>query len=171
MSDIKFEREVSFIPAFDRRDPDPKKNYGIHGVDIRFYLKGPHGAVQFILSTNWQLPHVQKETDTRLPLPDMPYLFHQPMAVDLGYHSKIPIREGQTCIQQDCEFTSGPCYYDGSTLEADRIFNILREEGDKGVWRELAIYYRAIFFDGVREATFGETMHKFMMMLTGELFR
>ena len=160
MSDITFEKEIRFQPAFDERSVDPNKNYGVNGVEIIFLLKGPHGAVQFILSTNWQLPHVQKETDARQPLPDMPYLFHQPMAVDLGYHAKNPIREGQKLFRENCEFTGGACYYDGSGLAAEHIFNILREEGDKGVWREMGIYYRAVFFNGAREDTFGEAITK-----------
>ena len=44
---MKLEKKINFTPAFDRRDPDPKKDYGIHGVDMRCYLTGPEGVVQF----------------------------------------------------------------------------------------------------------------------------
>jgi len=54
-------REIKFSPAYDKRDPDPSKNYGIHGVTITFLLKGEKGAVQFVLYTNWHLPHVDHE--------------------------------------------------------------------------------------------------------------
>ncbi len=49
-----FERIVQIVPAYDRRDPDPKKNYGIHNAELRMILKGPHGVVQFVCSTSRQ---------------------------------------------------------------------------------------------------------------------
>ena len=58
------EKIVKFYPAFDRRK-DPKGNYGIHGVDMRMILKGDKGAVQFVLYTNWHLPHVQEELNLK----------------------------------------------------------------------------------------------------------
>ena len=41
------EREIKFLPAYDERN-NPKGNYGIHGVDLRMYLKGELGTVQFV---------------------------------------------------------------------------------------------------------------------------
>lgn len=166
MSDIDFVREIRFYPAFDKRSPDPNKNYGIHGVELAFFLKGPHGAVQFKVSTNWQLPHVQAEIDGKVPNSQFPYMFHEPMAVDLGYHSKNPMRDGQEPMSGNCDVIGGTCYYDGSVLEANRIFNTLREEGDKGVWRELEIYYRAVFFYGARNDTFRELIDKMKQLIS-----
>jgi len=39
----------------------------------------------------------------------------------------------------------GGCQYDGSSLNAERIYNVLLEEGDLGVWRELETYYNRLF--------------------------
>ena len=47
--------------AFDKRDPDPSKNYGFHGSEIALALEGEEGAVTWILFTSRQLPHVTKE--------------------------------------------------------------------------------------------------------------
>ena len=55
------ERIVEFTPAFDKRSSDPSKDYGIHGVDMRMVLKGENAATQFVLFTNWHLPHVHDE--------------------------------------------------------------------------------------------------------------
>jgi hypothetical protein len=33
-----FERIVTMNPAYDKRNADPSKNYGIHGVDLRMVL-------------------------------------------------------------------------------------------------------------------------------------
>lgn len=99
MSVEMFERITEFDPAFDRRDPDPKKNFGIHGVQMRWVLKGEKGAVQFLVYTNWQLPHVTQEQVLRLQLARdygmETRCFWLPMAADLGYHSKFPMYEGQ----------------------------------------------------------------------------
>src|SRR5215467_3220628 len=91
-TEMQLERIVTFEPAYDKRHPDPKKNYGIHGVTLRMVLKGPEGAVQFVLYTNWQLPHVTKEWEDR---PDSPQTLWKPLPADLGYHSPKPMYEGQ----------------------------------------------------------------------------
>lgn len=133
------ERRVVFAPAFDKRDPNPSKNYGIHGVDMRMYVIGPRGAVQFVLYTGWHLPHVREELDAR---PSRKRCLDHPMPADLGYHSPIPTYEGQEEWGRDnCELLGCRCYYDGSGLNAERIYEVLLREGSEGVWRELEAYY------------------------------
>lgn len=143
----EFERIVTMSPAFDKRHTDPSKNYGIHGVDLRMVLKGPLGAAQFVLYTNWQLPHVTQETirkASRLDQIGIECAF-LPTPADLGYHWKTPRYEGQKAIQQSCEYCDGqPCYYDGSGLAAERIYQVLLAKGSDGVWRELEAMYREI---------------------------
>jgi len=144
MSDL--ERIVEFEPAFDKRHKDPSKNYGIHGVTLKMLLKGEKGAVQFVVYTNWQLPHVTEE-QLRKPadLVSKRVLF-LPMPADLGYHSPKPMYEDQSPITEECPYLDGKrCYYDGSGLNAERIFDVLVKEGDKGVWRELEKYYKDTF--------------------------
>ena len=139
-------KKVKFIPAFDKRNTNPKKNYGIHGVDILFTLKSKKGVIQFLIYTNWQLPNVQKEFDNRPPDPKFPYLFHEPMAADIEYHSYKPIYEGQEPSTNSCSLLGGkPCYYDGNSMKAEEYFNILRTGGDKKLWEVLAERYKDIF--------------------------
>ena len=146
-------RIVRFLPAFDRRHPDPSKNYGIHGVEMVMYVAGPEGATQFKLFTNWHLPEVQIETEARACSRGTDYLnpgkdkcmcivLARPMAADLGYHRKTPAYADQRPIGDGaCEWTSGDCYYDGSGLNAERIFETLVREGDEAVWQALEEYY------------------------------
>ena len=142
------ERLVTFEPAYDKRDPDARKNYGIHGVNLRMVLKGERGAVQFVLYTNWQLPHVQDEMLKKAAVRhDLSYLrmMFAPSPADLGYHSLTPHYEDQP-PHANCEYLDGrPCYYDGSGLNADRIYGVLLAEGSDGVWRELQEYYAGTF--------------------------
>jgi len=142
------EREIRFFPAFDKRHKDPNKNYGIHGVNLLFLLKGEKGVIQFLIYTNWQLPHVQREVDARSPSLSFPYLYHQPMAADIGYHSPVPMYEGQDMMTDKCEYLDGkPCYCDGSGLRAQEFFDVLRKEGDKGLWKALEEEYKHRFED------------------------
>jgi hypothetical protein len=136
----EFTRTVRFEPAWDRRNSIPRKNYGVHGVEITFYLRGPEGVIQFKLYSGWHLPHVLEEWKSKgVPLPC-------PMAVDLGYHSPAPMYEGHTLITEKCEILDGkPCYYDGSSLAAEKIFNILLTEGDEAVWQAMEESYRQTF--------------------------
>jgi hypothetical protein len=142
----EFERIVYMSPAFDKRHSSPSKNYGVHGVDLRMVLKGPKGATQFELFTNWHLPHVTSATldappQSRIGL-ECAFL---PTPADLGYHWKVARYEGQEPIRQSCEYCDGePCYYDGSSLNAERIYEVLLREGSDGVWRELEALYREI---------------------------
>ena len=138
------EKIVSFSAAFDKRDPDPKKDYGIHGVDIKFIYKGDKGATQFVLYTNWQLPHVTEEQ--RKNMSRDKYFLFEPLPADLGYHSPTPQYEGQESLTEECEYLDGkPCYYDGSGLQAVRVYKRLLEEGEDGVWAELADVYKHRF--------------------------
>jgi hypothetical protein len=143
------ERIIKFNPAFDERNENPRKNYGIHGVDLRMILKGEHGAVQFVLYTNWHLPHVQKEIDERIKSNiKVPYILDvsRPLPADKGYHSKTQMYEGQEIVTNSCEYCDGQsCYYDGSGSEAEELFEILLREGSEGVWEELERYYNSLF--------------------------
>lgn len=139
-----FERQVVFTPAFDRRH----QNYGIHGVELRFHLIGEHGATQFVIFTNWQLPEVTKEQDARPPDRRFPHLSCHPMPADLGYHRLTPAYEGQQVLSEECELLGGkPCYYDGSGLMAQDVFDLFTREGDAAVWRELERFYRTSVLD------------------------
>jgi hypothetical protein len=135
------ERIVEFGKAWDKRDSDPTKNYGIGAVSIRFVLKGIEGAVQFLLLTDWYLPHVTEELKSKPRIDDL-----HPMPADLDYHSRVARYEGQKLIDDKCVWLDGaPCYYDGSSLAADRVYQRLLVEGSEGVWAELEDYYHSVF--------------------------
>lgn len=143
-----FTKIVELTPAFDKRDKNPAKNYGIHNVELRMILRGPLGATQFVLYTNWQLPHVTQEMiddnyghdSTKIKVCFLP------LPADLGYHWNT--RRYDTQHSQPCKYTkSGKCYYDGSGLNAYRIYEVLIREGSDGVWRELKEYYDRVASD------------------------
>lgn len=138
-------REIRFIPAYDKRHTDPSKNYGVGALQVCFYLTGDEGCVQFTFSTGMYPRHVEAEWvgQPRRRYPDW-------MAYDIGYHSPEPMYDGQEPITNSCERLDGkPCYYDGSSLNADRYLDALMTEGDEKVWEMIEDYYRSVFHGGI----------------------
>lgn len=137
-----FRRRIYLAGAFDRRDPDPRKNYGIHGMDLRFVLIGPQGAVQFVCYTGMQLPHVRKEFFHKRR--NETYDLGASMGADIGYHAIEPRYEGQS--EMECEYTgTGKCYYDGTSLGAEDFMPTFLAGGDEAVWTMLEDRYASTF--------------------------
>ena len=142
---MALERIVTVTPAFDQRDPDPRKNYGIHGCELRFVLKGAKGATQFVVYTNWQLPHVNNEHCARAWTGEKLRYTFLPIGADVGYHSPTPQYEGQTNLGPCNILDIKHCYYDGSSLAAEDLLKRMIAEGDAAVWSELEATYHEHF--------------------------
>ena len=143
----EFTRRIEFNPAWDRHHSDPNKNYGVHGVDLGFYLIGPRGAVQFRIFTNWQLRHIQDEQDSRTLDRQFPHLLCHPMPADLGYHSRVRMYPSQEPISEDCPIIGGMCYYDGSSLAAEEVYWEWVEKGMDWLWERLERAYYSMLED------------------------
>ena len=134
------ERITEIEPAWDKRSADPNKNYGISAVTLRFVLKGELGAVQFVIFTGWYLPEIRDEKGLSLTS------IRTPMAYDLGYHSPKPMYDGQQKMTEKCPCLNGkPCYYDGSTLNAEPVLDIMVRQGGEAMWKELENAYLGWF--------------------------
>lgn len=140
-----FRRVTEMSGAWDKRHKNPAKNYGIHGMELRFVLTGPAGAVQFVVYTQIHLDIVARELWAKR---DQPYAYEtsRPMGADIGYHSPVPMYEGQTVQQDSCEYLDGrPCYYDGSGLRADEFMPEFLAGGSNAVWAMLGREYAGRF--------------------------
>ncbi len=139
----KFTRKLEIVPAFDKRHTDPTKNYGIHGMELRFILIGEKGATQFVVYTGVQLPHVRKEL-LRTSF-DTFEASTRPMGADIGYHSPTPRYDGQDGME-NCPYLDGAtCYYDGSGLQAHAFLPVFLEKGEDAVWEMLEERYVSLF--------------------------
>lgn len=138
MAELKRLFEVS--PAFDER----KNGYGIHGVEMRWVVVGEEGAVQFLLYTNWHLKHVRESFEKH---GDIPFGLAQPLPADLGYHSRRPRYPAQKIQSENCEYLKGPCYYDGSGLQARVVFELLVAKGGEALWKFLENRYEILFLE------------------------
>jgi hypothetical protein len=105
-----------------------------------FTLIGEKGAVNFLIYTNWHLPHVVEEFEHK---PDN--FICRPRAVDIGYHSPHAMYEGQEPNEKVCEYIGVPCYTDGSASYAHEFFQELVAKGSKGLWKKMKEYYKTLF--------------------------
>ena len=121
--------------------------HGKHGLTLGFYVKGPEGAVQFVIYTDWMPQAAKPDAIWMLPTDAWGGKFLVP--ADLGYHSKVPRYEEQTPVAEECEWCDGgPCYYDGSGLNAaDAMYTLVNGGGD-ALWGFLEGYYKCVFGGG-----------------------
>jgi hypothetical protein len=138
---MKFERILQTHPPYDKRNIDPKKDYGICALQLRFILKKGEKAVQVLLYTNSYLASTIKEYKHKISSDHEGYT-----CFDVGYHSNTPIFKGQ--IKSDCDVLKGKeCYYDGSSLRGrdDKIAENYLEHGDEWVWKYLEKQWKVVF--------------------------
>lgn len=134
----KFTRTISFRPAFDKRNTNAGKNYGIGSVELKFILKDDKKqAMQFMMISGWNLQHIRREREGNVPTSVYP------LAADIGYHS--PVMVEHVTPMDDCSITGGKCWYDGSTLGAEPIMERFLAEGEDAVWEELENHHASRF--------------------------
>lgn len=138
----EFRREVTMRGAFDKRSTDPKRDYGIHGMDLKFLLHGPKATMQFLVYTGLHLPHIHEELHRKRGPGDA--WLSAPQGADIGYHADVPQYEGQTGME--CEYRPGKrCYYDGTSLGADEFMPEFLAGGSEAVWTMLEHRYHSRF--------------------------
>ena len=136
---------IKFECAFGSKNcfPGSGGSHGRHGMSIRFVAKGDAGAVQFLLYTGLT---PQFAEPSEIGVRDCEWGSAQAMPADLGYHSKTPRYTGHEVVDSACEFCGGqPCYYDGSSLNANDAMYALVNGGDAGLWAFLDAYYDTTF--------------------------
>lgn len=139
----QYERRVEVSPGFFLIHREDHKNYGIASCLVWFYVIGSKGAVQWQIGTDWY-PEAARRHRAKFP----PSNDRQPSAWDIGYHSRKPMYEDHKPMPGDCSLLGGECYYDGSSLQADKWIEGFLNGGTAWLWPKLEEYYRAVFEDG-----------------------
>lgn len=128
-------REIKIRAAYDKRDPNPRENYGVHGAHIYFTVKDERGGLTFSISTNWQLPHVEEELKAK------GRSFGGPLPFGVDIHRKKPkdpdYPEGSGSYLPDCHVTGGECWCDGSGILGQEFFLTLIEGGDDALFERM----------------------------------
>jgi hypothetical protein len=137
MADL--ERIVQFSPAFDKRDPDPKKDYGVGCVKLNMVVKGPNGAVNFCVQTGWFLPSVI----ANWKLSGMWCSSLEPLPSDLSWHSLTPQYAGHEQSKEACAWLGYGvhCYCSSTIVGAQPVFDLMLIGGSEAVWRRLEEEY------------------------------
>lgn len=108
-----------------------------------YYLAGMRGTVQFVFMS-YEHAGVQRE-----------------FAADLGYHSPKPMYENHEPLgnKGECHalrrpWTDSYCYYDGSGLNAERVWEAFLAAGrdEEVIQTHLRDFYFDVFYDGAWEA-------------------
>lgn len=141
LEDAQYERRFFTRPAYDRRDPDPHKDYGICGLQLGMVLIGPTASVSFVILTNWYLPHVRKEQNPEERFAEFAVGRgggSYTMGADVSVHTDKPQdyqREGDS---MPCDWRpGGKCWSDGSALAAGDFLEVLIAEGIEAVWEKM----------------------------------
>lgn len=145
----KLERLVRVSPAWDRRSPNPRQDYGWRGMDLHWILRGSKGAVEWTVGTNWvvqaMVPETQSWNDAwlmywrgqsdRQTLIAHAYV-HQPQYPEGYLH-------GGVCEYLETEW----CYcneirvFGEGAVQARDLYWILVEQSDAAFWAAMQPYY------------------------------
>jgi hypothetical protein len=68
-------------------------------------------------------------------------------AADLGFHGKVKPEEDWYSVNAECAYTDGPCWYDGTSLGAERVARLYLALGEDALFAELEAIYHERFED------------------------
>lgn len=135
-------REIQWQPGYDYRNNPEKRQFGCHGMNIRWLLIGPLGAVQFLIYSSW-LPSWVESGPWGNTIDTHDDRVFGPMGADLGHHWSTPTYEDEGC--QKCDILpGGECFYDGSGMAADDLLGVLLTEGHEAVWCRMESEYHRL---------------------------
>jgi hypothetical protein len=145
----QLERRVEISGARHWIKDDPKRNYGVIGCKMTFYVIGPNGAIQWVIAPSWYVPLSREHLKAHGWPSEWDYRdAMMPKAWDLGYHSPVPMYNGQTPMVGKCHVLGAECFYDGTSLGADALTEGFISGGTDWLWPKLEQVYRHRFEGG-----------------------
>lgn len=134
-SETGFTHRIGIKAAYDLRDPDPRKNCGIHGMHIYFQCVKDKKGITFSVSSNWHLPSVDTScwsASSKEPL-GFSVDYHMPMAAE----EVAEAEEAGEYFTKDCSITCGACRGGGSGLLGEEFLAVLIAEGHEGLFKRM----------------------------------
>jgi len=131
------EESVQFRPGYNCPDAH---GHGVHGMEIRWYLRGPRGAVWLRMSTDW-IPGELRPGHGLPPSGLIADRVSSPDGRGTGYHARVPQYEGQEIESGNCDLIGVPCYCDANYGGADEPVERFVAEGERAIWDALESAY------------------------------
>ena len=133
------EESVQFTPGYNC-PVEGGQGHGVHGMEVRWFLRGPAGAVWLCAFTEWT-PGELRPGHGLSPAGYPVALRQYPDGAGLGYHARWPQFEGHVPDRVDCDVIGGPCYGDMSFCGADEPLKRFTAEGEQAIWDVLESAY------------------------------
>lgn len=110
-------RRLRLQPCYDLRAHP--KNHGIHALEFEWSVSRSNFAIVWRLFTDWWSQDLRENWLSRFGKSDLPDGLG-----DLGYHSPVPMYEGQWSTEGCVHTGGGRCYYDGSVMQSSEMFEL-----------------------------------------------
>jgi len=129
------EQIIQITPAFERGTEG-----GRGSAHIWFCLRGPNGAVTFMVLTDWYLPETKEIFEKN------GWEFSHSSGGAVSTHATWPYEPWQKDTRNEsCEWLDGaPCYGDIGFLIGDDFFAALVEGGTDALWDKMQKWYDEI---------------------------
>jgi hypothetical protein len=135
--DGALERAVTFYPGYNCADRS-MSGHGVHGMEIRWDLRGPRGETWFAVFTEW-IPGQLSPGHGLSPEGCQVAARQQPSGAGIGMHSPAPQVDGQ--LPADGCPLWGTCYGDTAYGASDALAAAFTERGSEAVWADLEARY------------------------------
>ena len=130
---------VQFVPGYNC-PVEGGSGHGVHGMEVRWFLRGPAGAVWLAMSTDF-MPGERSPGRGLSPNGRYEHWDLYPGGFGLGYHAHVPQYEGQDPELGDCHVIDAPCYCDVHLSGADEPVRRFVAEGEQAIWDALEAAY------------------------------
>lgn len=136
------ERALVFQPGYNSDpDPDPRHSYGVHSMEITWYLRGPKGCVYLTFTVPEWVPGVLSPGHGLSPDGHCYRPPQHPHGFGRRWCTPAPQYEGQEIWEKVCPLIGTPCYSDTWFGGAGEPAEQFTEHGESVIWAALEEQY------------------------------
>ena len=135
------EESVQFVPGYNCPVAGGP-GHGVHGMEVRWHLRGPAGAVVLAMGTDF-IPGERYPGHGLSPGGLNENWAHWPCGMGIEYHSRAPRREGDE-PENGCDLLGAPCYWDRWYGGAGEPVKRFVTQGEQAIWDALESAYAAL---------------------------
>jgi hypothetical protein len=137
------EESVQFVPGYNCTRTGGQ-GHGVHGMEVRWFLRGPDGACVLIMATDL-IPGERRPGHGLSPSGlNENWAYYHPEGRGLQYHSRVPRYDGHEAEDGNCGLIGGPCYCESWLSGADEPVKRFVDGGEQVVWDALEAAYASL---------------------------